>query len=244
MTATLGGVKVKNFITNIVVMTAPVPNSRYLKARVIYLLQDAPSPDFEEIFALKDPRAAAEAMFMSNLFTKAVRGDLKFDFNYAEQLVREQPDMALFNRINHNFIRHDFAVSALVAEISNYLSNQIGVAIDSRLQQQISLAISDVFVNLNIQKEDAWIFWAKESGFQTTYRYNILFAIQNELTNEYVYGLPIAFTVTIQREYERVLFITIKDELTLSVYLEGLKVGKLLNSYTTNNLLQSINFAY
>lgn len=220
-------------------MTASVSNGRYLKARVVHLLQDTPGPDFEEIFALKDPKAAAEAMFMSNLFTQAITSDLKLDFNYAEQLVLAQPDMALFNRFATGFIRHDFAVSSLVSEISSYLSSQLGIAIDPKLQGQIQMAISDVFVNLNIQKEDAWIFWAKESGYQTTYRYNILFALQNELTNEYVYGLPIAFTVTIEREYERVLFITIKDELTLSVFMEGLKVGKLLNAYQVNQFLQS-----
>lgn len=219
-------------------MSAPLQN-KLLKARVIHLLTEGPVPQFEEIFALTDIRAAQQALFMTNLFTKAVRPDLRLDFQYAEQLVREQPDMAIFNRINRVFIREDFNVGTLAAEITAYLSDQIDVVLDPRLQGQIQLAITDVFVNLNIQKEDAWIFWAKESGYQTTYRYNILFAIQNELTGEYVLGLPIAFTITVRREYERVLFITIKDELTVTVALEGLKVGKLLDSAATNRLLAS-----
>lgn len=206
---------------------------RNLQARVVYLLQNDPSK-MEEIFALTDVKAASTAFAMSNLFMQAIGSDLRLNVPQAVQLVQQQSDMVLYQTIDQSFSRNDIIVEALVIDITNYLTNQINVAVSEILKNQIRAAITDVFVNLNIQKEDAWIFWAKESGHQTTYRYNILFAIQNEQTGPYVFGLPLAFTITIAREYERVLFITIKDSITLTVRMEGLKAGKLLPSAVLN----------
>jgi len=216
---------------------------RALRARIIHVLQEDAVPKIEEIFAITDPKAAATAMEMANLFTQAIGPDLRFNLSYAQELVKQNSDMVLYNLIDRTFIRHDILVESLVVEMTNYLSDVIDVVVDEVLKNQIRMAIQDVFVNLNIQKEDAWIFWAKESGHQTTYRYNILFAVQNALTGNYVLGLPLALTVTVEREYERVLFITIKDELTLSVRMEGLKAGKLLPQATVK-ILHSNLFAY
>ncbi|MEL7119934.1 MAG: delta-endotoxin CytB [Bacteroidota bacterium] len=202
---------------------------RNLQARVIHLLVDEPIPKLEEIFAITDPRAAQAAFSMSNLFDQAISSDLRFNMQKAISLVKSQPDMAFYNEINQYFVRNDFEVALIVQQMTDFLKNVIGVTVNVALVNQIYAAVADVFVNLNIQKEDAWIFWAKESGHQTTYRYNLLFAVQTPETGQYVLGLPLGLTITIYREYERVLFITIKDEISFTVHMEGLKAGKLMS---------------
>jgi len=201
--------------------------SAVLVPRLLYIMAAANEPpaSFEEIFAIQDPQAARDGFEMAKLFQRAVQGEGRFDIGLAEQLARNQPGMIFINKLQQRLTQNHDRVSVMADAVNRSLADFMGVALPEVQRRQIETAIAYTFTNLYVQRSDGWIFYSKESAHSTTYQYNILFALQNESTGDYVYGVPLGMTIKVDREYERVLWITLKDEVSYSVQVDALKVG-------------------
>lgn len=199
--------------------------------RVLILPMSADSPAlFEEIFAVTDLQAARQAFEMARLFQGAVESNGHFSLNNATQIARQQPNMQIVQPLDTTLGQNHDRVSEMINRVVGVLSNFLNMAIPPKQYEQLRASITYAFVNLNGQRTDGWIFYEKESKWSTTYQYNILYAVQNPSTGAFIYGIPMGMTIKVNREYERVLFITIKDEVSYTVRIEALKVLEPLTS--------------
>lgn len=200
------------------------------KLLILPMAEGSPMP-FEEIFAVQDLRAAKQAFEMTQVFHDAVENNGHFSLPKATKIAKQDPNMVVVGSMydiecqNHN--RVEDMVNRVILRLNDFLN----IEIPQKQREQLNAAITYSFTSLNTQTEDAWIFYRKESGHSTTYQYNIIFAVQNPSTGNFVYCVPMGMTIKVDREYERVLFITLKDEISYSVQIEALKVMKPLESY-------------
>lgn len=206
--------------------------SYLIKGRKLMILpMSADSPAlFEEIFAVTDLRAAQQAFAMARVFQGAVENNGYFNLGRAKQIASQQPNMQIVNALDRTLSQNHDRVSEMISRVVGTLSDFLNMAIPQKQYEQLQASITYAFVNLNGQRTDGWIFYEKETKWSTTYQYNILYAIQNPSTGQFVYGIPMGMTIKVNREYERVLFITIKDEVSYSVRIEALKVLEPLTS--------------
>lgn len=199
--------------------------------RLLILPMSADNPAlFEEIFAVTDLQAARQAFEMARTFQGAVEQHGHFSLDRATEIARKQPQMRIVQPLDQTLTQHHDRVSEMVNPVVDVLNNLLGMAIPPKQYEQLRASITYAFVNLNGQRTDGWIFYEKETSWSTTYQYNIMYAIQNQATGEFVYGIPMGMTIQVNREYERVLFITLKDEVSYSVRIEALKVLEPLHS--------------
>lgn len=199
--------------------------------RLLILPMSANDPAlFEEIFAVTDLRAARQAFEMARLFQGAVERNGHFSLSHARELARQQPQMHIVQSLDQTLTQHHDRVSEMINRVVAVLNNLLGMALPPKQYEQLRASITYAFVNLNGQRTDGWIFYEKETSWSTTYQYNIMYAVQNESSGEFVYGIPMGMTIQVNRAYERVLFITLKDEVSYSVRIEALKVLEPLKS--------------
>lgn len=191
--------------------------------------------NYEEITAVKDPRFLLPAVQMARVFQGAINPqNLSFDFAKALELATKDPNMAVVGTINQTIQQHNAVVSAMIGKIVELLKEAVGVVLGTTQLSQLQSAITDAFTSLAPQQGDAWIFWQKEEAHKTTYTYNILFAIQNEMTGSLLLGLPVGMVITVNVEKERVLFITTKDIEDYNVTVQAIKVARPLDSSLLN----------
>lgn len=199
--------------------------------RLLILPMSANDPAlFEEIFAVTDLHAARQAFEMARLFQGAVERNGHFSLSHARELARQQPQMHIVQSLDQTLTQHHDRVSEMINRVVAVLNNLLGMALPPKQYEQLRASITYAFVNLNGQRTDGWIFYEKETSWSTTYQYNIMYAVQNESSGEFVYGIPMGMTIQVNRAYERVLFITLKDEVSYSVRIEALKVLEPLKS--------------
>lgn len=206
--------------------------SHLIKGRRLLLLpMSADNPAlFEEIFAITDLQAARQGFEMARVFQGAVENNGHFSLSRAIQVAQQQPQMQIVTPLDQTLSQNHDRVSEMINRVVGVMSNFLDMAIPPKQYEQLVASITYAFVNLNGQRTDGWIFYEKESKWSTTYQYNIMYAVQNPSTGAFVYGIPMGMTIKVNREYERVLFITIKDEVSYTVRIEALKVLEPLRS--------------
>lgn len=202
-------------------------------ARTIVLLADE-QLNFTEIFAIKDKKAAMQAFKMAQFFQQAVvsKGDnkIEFDVNKAVELVKASQQYALVEYKDTTITQTNNAVEAMVEQVLGLLNAVLDIALGPKQQDQLRASITNAFTNLAPQEGDAWIFWSKEEAKKTEYQYNILFAVQNDETGYFLYGVPMGMTIDVDVSKEQVLFIKIKDKASYSVHIQAMKVVEFLDS--------------
>jgi hypothetical protein len=192
---------------------------------------------FNEIFAIENLRAAKQAFEMVKFFQIAMENDGHFSLKKAIKIVNRNPNITVINSTDQTLYQNHNRVEEMVNRVIQVLNCFLDMAVPQKQQEQLYTAISYAFISLNLQTTDGWIFYRKESGHSTTYRYNIFFAVQNASIGGFVYGVPMGMTIKVDQEYERVLFITLKDEVSYSVHIEALKVMEPLESYVNARVL-------
>lgn len=197
----------------------------YRPHKIFLFRQEDETVHFEEVYSIKDPRHIEQALQMARVFQPAIDPNtLHLDLAKAIECVKAQEDMAIVKTIDQTIQQTDSKVSVMIDKLAALLENVVGIVLEGKTKEQYTAAITEAFTNLAVQEDDAWIFWAKKSGHKTTYQYNILFAVQSEETGGVLMGLPISMKIEVDREYERVLFITVTDTETYSVQVQSLSV--------------------
>jgi V8-like Glu-specific endopeptidase len=200
------------------------------KLFILPMAERSPTP-FEEIFAVEDLNTAKQAFEITQVFHDAVDSNGHFSLPKATQIAKQHPNMAVVRSMYETLSQNDNRVEDMVNQVIFRLNDFLDIAVPQKQQEQLNAAISYAFTSLNTQTKDGWIFYRQESGHSTTYQYNILFAVQNPSTGGFVYAVAMGMTIKVDREYERVLFITLKDQVSYSVQIEALKVMEPLESY-------------
>ncbi|SFX51285.1 toxin [Thermoactinomyces sp. DSM 45891] len=181
------------------------------------------SYQYNYIYAL-DASLIEEAASLAAGFNGAINPlTLQFDLNKAIQIANDQ-HMTTQAQLDKTVISQTIQVDNMVGKIMQAISQELNATFpEGQIANQLTLAMTNVFTNLNMQDSSAWIFWKDEGAHSTTYLYNMLFAIQSGDIPDCIGCFPMGFEISVDIEKEKVLFITIKDEHTYSVRVTAIK---------------------
>ncbi|SDY52413.1 hypothetical protein [Thermoactinomyces sp. DSM 45892] len=172
-----------------------------------------------------DPSRINEAIALASAFSGALDPQtLQFDLNKATQIAQNE-NLWVIGEVDQTIISQTIQIDNMVNQIMQLLSQLLNASFpEGEITNQLTIAMTNVFTNLNLQESSDWIFWKKEDAYSTTYLYNILFAIESRGC---ISCIPMGFEISVDIEKEKVLFITIKDKHTYSVRLTA------INAYGT-----------
>ncbi|HDW3058550.1 TPA: hypothetical protein RMI67_006513 [Bacillus cereus] len=108
--------------------------------------------------------------------------------------------------------QHEISIANLIKRIESNINKYFGI--DMFLQKNISNSIRDVFLNLDIQKNEAWIFWGTTTASQTNYIYNLLYGFKDETS---IICLGMGFEVEVYASKSVVLGFTTSSSQRLTV---------------------------
>ncbi len=203
-----------------------------MKLNCVMLLPNSNEKEinFKQIFSI-DSKYVQQATEMSRVFQDAVvsakidgKDCLKFDFNKALELVKSHKEMGLVGIINQTISQSSSQATVMVDKVMELMKNVLNVQLTDAQKQSYVECIQQAFSNLSVQEDSAFIFWQRSEAHKTTYQYNILFAIQNEETGGVMLALPVALTITVEKDKEHVLGIKIKDVENFSVNIQAIQV--------------------
>ncbi|MEV5880523.1 hypothetical protein AB0L75_41375 [Streptomyces sp. NPDC052101] len=160
-----------------------------------------------------EPRYLAQTLRLAGSFQGAIEpDDLNFNFEAALSIAQGIPNSAVVKTLNQSVIQQTIQVSVMVDQLKELVRTVLGISISSpTFWGQVTSALTNVFTNLAAQEDAAWLFWKSESSSNTSYYYNLLFAVQNAETGGVMAILPLAFEVNVAVHKERLLFFTLQD---------------------------------
>ncbi|MCU5408755.1 type-1Aa cytolytic delta-endotoxin [Bacillus cereus] len=225
------------------------------KARVITLRIDDPNEinNLLSINEIENTNYLLQAIMLANAFQKALvptstefaEDALRFSMTKGLEVANTiSPPGAVVQYVDQNVSQTNNQVSAMINKVLDVLKSILGVALGQSVIEQLTSAVTNTFTNLNTQKNEAWIFWGRETSTQTNYTYNVLFAIQNGQTGGVMYCVPVGFEIKVSAVKERVLFLTIQDSASYNVNIQSLKFAQPLVSasdYPIADLTSAIN---
>nr|ABC17640.2 cytolytic toxin Cyt1 [Bacillus thuringiensis] len=224
------------------------------KARVITLRVEDPNEinNLLSINEIDNPNYILQAIMLANAFQNALVptstdfGDaLRFSMPKGLEIANTITPMgAVVSYVDQNVTQTNNQVSVMINKVLEVLKTVLGVALSGSVIDQLTAAVTNTFTNLNTQKNEAWIFWGKETANQTNYTYNVLFAIQNAQTGGVMYCVPVGFEIKVSAVKEQVLFFTIQDSASYNVNIQSLKFAQPLVSssqYPIADLTSAIN---
>ena len=201
-----------------------------LRRKLFILPMTAETPSlFEEIFVVENLNAAKQALNLSQVFQEAVESNGHFNVNKAMGITKQEPNMIVAALVDQTFTQTYGCLKNMVDWVEHLFDNLLGISLPQKQHGQMQATISYIFNNLDTQTTDPWIFYEKRSAHSTIYQYNILFAVQNASTEEFVYGVPMGITIRVDQDYEQGLSFTTQNKASYEVRVEALKVMQLLD---------------
>ncbi|MFI5828709.1 hypothetical protein ACIA6C_15920 [Streptomyces sp. NPDC051578] len=160
-----------------------------------------------------EPKYLPQTLRLAGAFQGAIeREDLSFNFARAVSIAQGIPNSAVVQTLNQSVIQQTVQVSVMVDQLKELFRTVLAMAISSpTFWAQVANALTNVFTNLKAQEDSAWLFWKSETSGNTSYYYNLLFAVQNAETGGVMAILPLAFEVNVAAPKERLLFFTLQD---------------------------------
>lgn len=128
----------------------------------------------------------------------------EFDFEKALAAVKKHTSMAVIGTVNQDEQKSQETVSVAVDTVKKILENALEGAGVSKSEELVA-NVANAFNDLAEQKDNAWFHILDSTSEQTSYQYNIFYALQNELTGSVMIGLPVSLKVTIDVD-ERTLY--------------------------------------
>ncbi|SFX64913.1 toxin [Thermoactinomyces sp. DSM 45891] len=185
--------------------------------------------NYSSVYAV-DPEYIDQCLQMASLFDSAIDPNtFHFDLQKAIAIANDPDnDLTLLGQLDTQVYETKYLEIATMADqIMNQLSDFLNAPFpEGDLKNQLTAAMQNTFANLNTQEDSAWIFWSDEQASNTTYLYNILFAVEvHTVSGPAVYVCPMGFEISVDIEKEKVLFITIHDSHTYSVRLQAVNAA-------------------
>ncbi|MDE9484149.1 hypothetical protein [Xenorhabdus bovienii] len=198
----------------------------------------ADDSNYKEIYDITDMKILSMAMKTSSLFQNALspaeNDSLRFDVNKALQFTQESNHLSVVGYSDIIKITSNSQAAVMVELVVDTIKTILGVTLSGNPLNKLTAVIESAYTQLYKERGKAWIFWEKKQEKKTTYQYNITFSIQAGPTGAVLMTCPIGLTINVNKEYERVLFITLKDIETYSTRIQALNVAQIA---TTNSVL-------
>lgn len=181
----------------------------------LFIKLTAEGNNFDNIVSITDPEVLMTALKTANLFQNALvpaeNNSLRFDVQKGLELAKSDPNLSVTNFTDITNETHDSRASVMTGMVLETINTVLGIALAEQPAKQLQAAIEGAYVGLDEKKDDAWIFWEHKQAHKTTYQYNITFSVEAGDTGLLLLTCPMGLTIEVNKEYERVLFITLKD---------------------------------
>jgi hypothetical protein len=202
-------------------MVAPAVVGR--RVHLVGPLSGTVSP-FEEIYALDDPHWARVAFDAARALQRAVAAREAFDLDDIARYAGTQQGWGVAARYAPTLSQERDKVGEMIARVQTALHAYVGAPLEGRQREQFNATIAYAFVNLATQRGAGWLRFAREAGTGARYRYHLLFALQNRATGAALCLAPVLLHVDVDRDAERAQLLTVKDDVSLRVRIDALKL--------------------
>ena len=179
---------------------------------------------FKEIYALENGTLTQEALMTNQILANAIEGDGNLNIDKVEMIAKYNANLNLSQTIDKLIIQSYSPVKQVVDRINSLCENALDILLSKQQRSLIRKTIFDVFTNLYSQKQASWIFYQACSPRVTTYKYNLIFAIQNALTKYSIQFLTMSLMVNIYRSSENILQLKPNDNISCSIKINCLKL--------------------
>lgn len=197
----------------------------------LFIRLKADGNNFDNIVSITDPNVLILALKTANLFQQALvpaeNDSLRFDVQKGLELAKSDPNLSVTNFTDIYHETSDSRTSVMTEMVLKTINTVLGIALAPEPAKQLQAAIEGAYVGLNEKKDDAWIFWEKKQAHKTTYQYNITFSVEAGATGLILLTCPMGLTIEVNKEYERVLFITLKDTESYLSRIQALTTAQL-----------------
>ena len=187
--------------------------------------------NYDEIYSITDvsilPLALKTAGIFQNALVPAENNSLRFDVNKALEVVKQNPELSVISYTDITKTTSSSQTSVMVDMVVETIKTVLGIALAPDPLAKLVAAIESAYTDLHKEEGNAWIFWEKRQEKKTTYQYNITFAVQAGPTGALLLTCPMGLTIDVDKEYERVLFITLKDTESYSTRIQALNTAQL-----------------
>ncbi|WP_406640849.1 hypothetical protein [Pectobacterium brasiliense] len=219
----------------------------------IFIKLSSNSSMFDNIISIEDPSVFMLANETASLFNEALvpaeNKSMRFDVNKAMEVIKKHNNdggnkLSVTNYTDITKSTSNSKVSVMTNLVLDTIKTVLGIVLAKEPASQLQSAIEGAYVDLNAVADSAWIFWEKKQQKKTTYQYNITFSVEAGPTGLVLLTCPMGLTINVDKEYERVLFITLKDTETYSCRIQALTTAQLakptLKSAEAQNVLSAL----
>jgi len=187
--------------------------------------------NFDNILSITDPTVLVTALKTAALFQQALvpaeNHSLRFDVQKAISLVQQNPELSVTNYTDITRETANSAVSVMTDMVLATIKTVLGIVLAPNPAKQLQAAIEGAYVGLDERKDNAWIFWERRQAHKTTYQYNIPFSVEAGPTGLVLLTCPMGLTIEVNQDYERVLFITLRNSESYACRIQALTTAQI-----------------
>jgi len=198
-------------------------------------LSDNDVLDYKPIMMIEDPACAIEAMNLADILDGAVEvrpdNTAFFNFQKATDIVKANKGISIVGILNSNITKSNANYVEMSEAVAQTILSVLKARIDSDTKAAFKNLIEQCYTNTQKDEQKGWILWSKNTEHQSQYIYQLLFAIQNKNTGAFIYALPLALTVTVDKSKSKIFGITIQDKSNYTCNIQGLQIVKLMDKY-------------
>lgn len=183
----------------------------------------------------KDPSVARDLFRLVKVSEKGLYydagGSLRWNPKIVSDLVMASDDMAILGTIEQTIDRSSVNYLEMTEAVLAVLSSALSVPISPSAMDLLRQLITQTLTNLKEDEGSKSFFWESLNDSSSSYRYHVLFAIQNGDTGANMMALPMSITIRANRSRQSLFAITLSDRTSYSMKTVGLEIIKLLSMY-------------
>ncbi|RCX08079.1 toxin [Anaerobacterium chartisolvens] len=190
--------------------------------------------DYKPIMSIEDPDCIIEAMNLADILDDAVEvknNNAFFDFQKAIDIVKANKGISVVGILNSNITKNNANYVEMSEAVTQTILSVLKAKIDDGTKNVFQNLIQSCYTDTEKDEQKHWVLWSKNTEHQSQYVYQLLFAIQNKNTGAFIYALPLALTVTVDKSKSKFLGMTVKDKSNYSCNIQGLQIVKLMDKY-------------
>jgi hypothetical protein len=187
---------------------------------------------------IEDPTCIGDVVELNNIFKQAIVSNGpddpgRFDFQKAINIIKANDKLSITGILDHTVNRSNANYVEMSSAVTDVILKVLNAQLDDVTNNKFLNAIQSCFSN--VKKDNSGNFlWETSSESNSTYIYNVLFAIQNKNTGAFIYGLLISLTVTANASKSKLLGITLSSRQNYLTRIQAIEVVKLMNKYIIN----------
>lgn len=185
---------------------------------------------FKTVFEV-EPSFLGQAQGIEGKFQHAIApATVDFDFGEISRAASSIPDSSTVKIIRGWGLQETAPVSVMILSLKEAVRQALSHPFtSSSFWDKAEQALTDAFVDLNKQEGTHLSFYG-DSTESTSYYYNLLFALQDEETDDFIYAVAFCINVTVALDGEKARSLTVEDPAHYTIRLNAITVRQELPS--------------